>query len=72
MFKCDVGQHISEPRQKLTLITTETREKTYYNIVKGYHTQHGSKGTEIVKQVRCCPMCLLVLQQQKYQPSYVS
>lgn len=49
-FICAVGQHPTEPREKMTKIVTQRRDKTYY-------TKDGSirKGWEIVKEESYCP-----------------
>lgn len=66
MFKCENANCgiSTAPRQPENKIITETRSKTYENKIR-HGKQKGTilttHGSEIVKEIRVCPQCFVVL-----------
>lgn len=60
-FICSVDKHISNPGEKRTLVTVETRPKSYpvttYIDIEGFEQQdNGGEGWEIVREEPRCPL----------------
>lgn len=57
MFRCEVTGRVTEPREGMTKIVIETREKTYNNGVSE------STGFEVVREMKVSPKGLEVWSQ---------
>ena len=56
MFRCQLCNRLSAPRERSCKIVTETREKEYFSEIRGRMHLVGT-GTEIVKEAVLCREC---------------
>ena len=65
MYRCEVCQETSQPREKMELVVTQTRPATYpyrRNVffdkdAKRYYDDPGGAGRETVTEIRAHEMC---------------
>ena len=67
MYKCQECGKISEPRETVNKLVTETRKKEYeFEVQKGRNTiTKNSQGWEIVKEIEVCKECYNKLNKEK-------
>jgi len=67
MFKCDRCNRTIGPNIKQEHHVIEERKQVYYNL-RADETMFKTRGTEIVKEIKLCPICHANMQGVRFDP----